>query len=591
WLTLPYLVWCGIFEHVAAALHDPDARREDVAEASDTLLSAARAAKVFTEPALTALYKIVSLSPSSAPRLLQKITLPCDATSFNYRLKVESVRMEVGETLGKKLGGNYLDLKALVQNLPRLQHVDLFFEKDGAPFRELDIPSRWKYSDELFSALEPLPNGDADAGDKTNYTQLRSWTWSSRLAAESCKLEKLHEVHRTPPFSTLRKITFINYQLPSLNSRAKDPAEIMAMDEPVTKKMAAAIKALPRLEHLVLQSSTVANAALLELLPKNLKQLELINCWDVESEHLTAFLITHGHSLERLTLNHCQSLSLGFLPVLGSACPNLTHLNMDLQYFRHHEYYDDSEPNYETLLNKDQVPVWPSTIQCIDIQHLHHWDIDAASMFFQSLEDSALRMPNLRRLALKATLNVPFRQRAEFREYWVERMSYIFQRPNSDPKPVLRAKAPVVSPQRDGRSSVSGGNAKTWKFSTTPARRSTRIADLTLSPVSPHEEDVIVSGREHARTRQLAKEAKHLRLRTTRRGNEADDEDSGDELAATPLSNDSDNEPVHRQLLCNLVDVQIDNQKPTERRYGMEDFLDSPNASDDEWNGRDDPDI
>lgn len=594
WEHLPYLVWFEIFEQVAAPLRDSTARLPDITNASRSLLSAALANRMLTKPALTALYKSPILSPLSAHYLARNFTLPPDATTFNYRPMVETLRIDVDETLARKFMGKYLEIKDLIQNLPRLVNVELYHNLDQPPYRNLDDTVRWKYPAELFEALQPVPNGDIEATDKTTCTQLRSWLWSSRLAGELCSLDKLQEIHLLPSFASLRKIAFVNYQVPSIRSKTRDPVEIEMMDLPHINQLAAAIKVLPRLEHLIMESSTMVNAHLLEMLPGNLKHIELINCWDIEADSFAMFLVTHGRSLQSLTLDHCQSLSLAFLPVLASACPKLISLHMDMSYYRHHEHYNDSEPLYDVLLGEDQVPTWPPTLQYVDMQHLRQWagkdeevqvEERRAKLFFESLERSASSLPALRKLVLKAMLNVPFRRRAEFRDHWVTRLTDVFKRPSTEPLP--RPRLRLIVPIRRNDQKLDGQESAASQKSTSHVRRSSRIAEILLTPPSHDDEGEERIGKERSQLARFRKEAKRLKIQPSRTGHEADDEESEDELAATSLNNETAEDSVRGQLLCDIVDIQIDNQKPSEHQYGMDDFLDTPTASDAEWDGTD----
>jgi hypothetical protein len=577
WAAIPYMVWLGIFEMVAMPLRDGAARPEEIGIALQTLISATYASKILTEPALTALYKSPCLSSLAALGLSRVISLPADRTMFNYRPKVESLRIEVGQILAKKIQGNFLSLKSLIQNLPRLKDLELYHESDQAPYRELKTNIRWTYPDELFEALESVQYDELDPSNKKPPTQLRSWTWSSRLAEPMYSLEKLESIHRTPGFSTLKKLTFVNYQVPSLEIKNLDDDAIIAMDVPKMQQLAAAIAVLPHLEHLSFESSTLVNGHMLSLLPKNLKHLQLVNCWDVNAEVFADFLLTHGSSLEQLTLDHCQWLSLAFLPVLRDACPKLTHLSMNLKYFRSTDSYNDANPDYDVLLGKDQIPTWPSSLQWLDIQHMRRWGgdsaIETATMFFKSLVDSASHLPNLRHLALKANINAGFKDRARFRDEWVRRMHDVFKRPVDDPKPVPRR--PQALPAK----------FKALGISTTSARRSTRLAERPISPTTPpggDVEDALCSQRELTLRRRVLGETERLK------NYHADDEHSEDELAS-PVWDSFDDSLTFKQRLCNMVDIQVDNQKTVENEYDMGDFL-NPSSSeeeDPEWNGVD----
>ncbi|KAJ8120309.1 hypothetical protein O1611_g10398 [Lasiodiplodia mahajangana] len=532
-------------------------------------MSGARTCKSTAEPALTALYRCppfhrtYNKSPqASFVQFLQTLARPVSETSIRYRPKVKILRLDVDALLTKKLGGLQLQLKQVLKNLTRLQSVEFYHPADEPPYRELDLHLRWKFSrEDLLCGLGPLPDGDESVGDKTVATILKSWRWNSRLAPADLALDRLSEVHALPSFRDLRKLAYVNYQLPSttdFSARARESQEAQNRDLQAIAHFAASISALPNLQHLVIESSTLANGSLLERLPKTLAHLELVNCWEITSDDLSMFLMSHGNSLVHLTLKHCQSLSLGFLPVLGTSCPNLAHLEVDLSYFRHHASYADNKPEYATLLEVDQVPTWPSSIQSIEIINMRNWTREAAEMFFGSLMKNAKALPNLRRLEFKVILNIEW----QFLK-------------GSRPPP----KEPGTLRQSN-ETKPKDADADEIDTSKSPARRSSRVTRL-------------------ASTKNLA--VRSLRPQKSTSTFDADDEDSSeDELSLTYASTRRrkgktstvkvaglrNNEFIHG--LCDVVDIQVDNQRPAEQQYSMFDFLDAPELSDPEWNGDED---
>ncbi|XXG97253.1 hypothetical protein Hte_003549 [Hypoxylon texense] len=594
WETTPYLVLLCVFDHVAAPIRDPSSRREDVFETVTSLLSAARTCKAFTEPALANLYKCppfhhpwrYTKAPSlSFSQFIDTLNLPSGTTVINYRPRVEILRLAVRTTLIQKHNANYVSLPDVVQNLPRLSHLEFYHEFDEPPYRKLDEHVRFKCSaDELIRTLEPRA-GDEQSNDRTTLTELKSWRWNSRLTSESLSLDRLEQFHSNPSFATLRKVAFVNYQLPSwgLTPRLRDSEEMQQQNACKITELSACISALPSLEHLVLESCTLVNGVLLQRLPQTLKHLELINCWEVTAEGLYEFLLTHGGHLQSLTLNHCQSLSLAFLPVLRSACPNLQHLYMDLSYFRHHEHYADNKPEYETLLTEDQVPTWPFSIQSIEILHMRKWGRRAAETFFGSLVQSARDLPQLRHLAFRVALDIGWRQRLELREFWVDKMTKVFKRKSRPPRnsSILHDTPVEVPPSR-------------------PKRRSTRIADLSPAPTSSESERSCVSKKGIARASAMSKELKRLKgSGMLLKERDADDEESEDELAAghsdqtrlnrkvKKISRHSSGNDEYIHGLCDVVDIQVDNHRPMERQFDMDDFLDPVEESDPDWDGGD----
>ncbi|KAI0479150.1 hypothetical protein GGR56DRAFT_364448 [Xylariaceae sp. FL0804] len=593
WQTMPYHIWLRVFDYVASPLRDPVSRLEDFKRAVSCLLASARVCKTTLEPALANLYKcppfrstyFIKAPQSAYVQFCDTLAMPTTETIIPYRPKVKIIRIDVDDFISRKYDGMQMSLKNAIQNLPQLSHVEMYHPLDNPELRRLEDNVRWKIApDDLLSALEPPPDGNEGLGDKTSPTRLLSWRWNSRLVPEAFALEQLPELHLTPSFSSLRKVAFVNYQLPSLgvSPRIRDSEEMRERDKNEVMQLAASISALPLLEHLILESSTLANGLLLENLPKTLKHLELDNCWEVISEDLENFLVSHGSTLQSLVLKHCQALSLGFLPVLGPSCPHLTHLDVNLKYYRHHDAYPDNKPDYQNLLEEGQVPTWPSSLQSLSIFHMRNWSREAAEMFFGSLVDNARHLPDLRRLEFKVNLNVDWRQRQELRDSLVDKMTRIFKRKSKPPMDLRSLPRP-----RNPETKVLGGS----KSSGIPTRRSTRLADPSSMPNSFEG----FSGLSRLST--VNRELRSLKIGTSTF--DADDEDSVDELSIDHV----DQRQLKRKVakakeprihtdefihgLCDVVDLHLDNQRPREVQYDMEDFLFSEDDSDPEWDGGD----
>ncbi|KAJ2969147.1 hypothetical protein NUW58_g10054 [Xylaria curta] len=536
------------------------------------------------------------LSPqASFAQFLHLLTLSPSETFIRYRPKIEILRIDVDALLTRKVSGLQLQLKQLLKYLPRLACLELYHPADDPPYRDLNINLRWRFSkDDLLDGLVACSDGDALVPGKTTTTVLKSWRWNSRLAPTDLTLDRLSEMHELPGFRGLRKLAYVNYQLPSMtqfSARARESQEAQDSDLQAITDLAASISVLPDLKHLAIESSTLANGSLLKRLPKTLTHLELVNCWEITSEDLSVFLMSHGNALVHLTLKHCQSLSLGFLPVLGTSCPNLAHLEVDLSYFRHHESYADNKPEYATLLEVNQIPTWPSSIQSIEIIHMRNWTRPAAEMFFGSLMKNAKALPNLRRLEFKVILNIEWRQRQEMRKSLADQMTRVFKR-----KP-----SPPIEP-RTLRGRHNEANPKCSDETTTlksRARRSTRITGQ--APTYASSQDTAFSGEKRSAGKALPVRRSLRSLKSISSTFDADDEESSeDELSLvhattrrskgrTTTAREAgvrDEEFIHG--LCDVVDIQVDNQRPAERQYDMDDFLDSPDRSDPEWNSDED---
>lgn len=616
WSRLPYHILLQVFQYATYPLYD---EHFQPLPSASWLLKVARLCRAFAEPALTVLYASPPLVPmEKAHKLVDLLEADPISMAFKYRQKVESLRIDVGQVVAYSLpGSGHLDLHRLIRNLPRLLDLEFYHQKDTSPYRDLDDTIKWNYPENLFDALEYVdPEADPLRGDKTSVCKLRSWRWSSRLAGKVYPIEKIREIHLKPSFSGLRKLAFVNYQVPYVKGSEDPPKH--------EKILAESLSALKNLEHLIFESSTLVNTTLLPLLPTNLRNLQLINCWNVVADDFADFLLTHGSQLRSLTLNHNQSLSLSFLPTLGIACPKLQVFRMNLTYFQLHSSYRDSDPLYDELLYPGQLPVWPTTLQIIELTQLRKWQTDAAEMFFQSLLDSAASLRDLRGLTIQAILNIGWRDRASFRDKWVGSLDRVFKRVSSpaethvslrEPEKALCAPSRVGQPEdrfqitaaklRSPRSSSGSRNP----VSTPPpltSRRSTRISTRQVRTgtyaESSDNSDIEEadspgpSARDIARSNRVARELAILKQTAGIDGNEfpssppqtPESENSDDDVPLAKRYKRKDEKREIIQGMCEVVDVRIDNLRPRETQVTEADFLDEEAPGDGDWNGDDD---
>ncbi|KAF5011477.1 hypothetical protein FDECE_2396 [Fusarium decemcellulare] len=583
---MPYGAWTDIFYYAAVAGgHDS----LDV----NWLISTATTCKAFSEAALTAIYRCPPLLTSGkARRFATLLERPPSDTQFNYRAKVESLYVDI-QVVPQAL------LPQMIHVLPRLREVILFTQSDQPPYRELDRTVRWQYSAEIFHAFGP-DSDQVDStreGDKPFHTSLKSWEWSgSLMGGPIATVKDISLVHQEPCFAHLTKLSFTNFQVPSLHRQRPKPGDeerelqLYNEDGAVIESIAEAISQLKSLNHLVFESSTVMNDRLLPLLPKGLVHLGLINCWEIKSEELVTFLHSHGRHLRSLNLSHNQSLDMVFLTTLADACPNLEELYMNLSYFRHHDSLslinNDADPLYEQVLLPHQVPQWPSSLRVIDFEHIRHWSVETAEMFLESLIDSAGSLPNLRHLAVKTMLNIPWKARANMRHEWRRKLDRVFLRPFEPPRKhySLHQIDQNEEPQEVQK------KTKPKRLSDGPSRRSSRLAAHTSDSDSRHSNN-------SKGLRSLHGRPTYAEPETDENEFESNSEEEEGQVAGSPATSQLETQPEHErpqaairtpviQGRCTTVAIVFDNQKPTELQYGMEDFMDDDRAeSDDEWDG------
>jgi hypothetical protein len=403
WATLPYSVLVDVMMYASYPLYDETYRPlPSIAWLSKT----STICRAFAEPALSALYYSPPLYPSyKAHGLLRLLSKPSDTTLFNYAVKIKRLEIEVTGTLQYSCPGEgNFDLSSLVSKLPSLKHIELLHVDDRPPYHRKNSSRLWEYPTYLFQALQ-MAN-----------IKLLTWRWNARMGGVHYQPEKLMGVHTQAACQSLETLAFVNYSKAKANKN-NSMEEVFLAD---------AISVLPKLKSLTFESCPIVNDQLLSRLPRNLTSLTIVNCKDFASEDLHPFLITHGSQLKTLVLNHNKALNLAFLPDLRASCPQLQILKMDLRYYASSHAYNDAHPSYQYLLFPHEAPTWPCTLHTIELSNLRNWDVATAGMFFRTLIDAAMDLPELRILVLEAILKIPWRERATFRDAWFHRLEKVF---------------------------------------------------------------------------------------------------------------------------------------------------------------------
>ncbi len=604
WSTLPYEILLQIFTHASTPVYDS---LFVPTSSVRWLLEVSRICKSFLEPALTALYRSPPLDdPYGLTKLL---SAPTASRSINYNSKVQRLEVQVSRILAYSIPGHgHFDLGGLIRLTPQLRDLLLYHEADNPKFGRAGSTSRagnWTYQDSIFSALEETK------------IRLRSWIWNTRMVGAKQSVPSLKDIHQKPPFQTLQALTFFNYH----PAKRRSKVESSLVDG---EHLAATLSVLPRLQQLTFESCSLVESDLLAHLPVSLSSLTFRNCSELTSENFRSFLVTHGRLLKELILDHNQSLSLSFLAGLATSCPRLEVLKMDLLYYNSHFTFRDSEPKYEDLLLPDEVPTWPSSLQVLDLVQLRNWDAATAEMFFESLIDSAIDLPHLRRLVLKAILKIGWRDRASFRDKWIGRLQRVFLRPNDCPiaNPRLagasstgKENSGLEDSSASGRVTRSIGKDNTRSVTQGSERRVLRRQSSRTStfshieiPKSSNAEDSdsdqpLVPRRRSSRLTRQEEDEYALPVspassppasRRSQRGRQATTASTGlpggnsSPAFATGGNGDWKEEPEKFiQGMCETVEVRIDNLRPMEEQLNENDFLDEELSGDEDWVGDD----
>ena len=600
WSTLPYHILLAIFDY-ASRLPVNDVFQRTCS--SKWLCSVALCCKAFTEPALSALYYAPPLyPPSRAHDLLSHLTTHKDTSTFNYGAKIKYIDLEAYSTLiCKYVGCDPLDLGALVSLTPLLRGISLFFYSDTrVGRRSWRSPGGGKavYQRSMITALQD------------NKITLQDWTWNHLLANKgqgAFPLARMKDVHLMPPFQTLRSLTLVNY--PS------GPIEKGRLSEDM---LAEAINLLSQLTDLHFLLSAVNERLLSKLTPK-LQTLDIEQCSMLKSSSLDGFLAAKGSDMRKLILNHNQSLNFSFLTNLAQICPKLELLRADLRYFGTLNVTRDTDPKYDALLLDGERPAWPMTLRTLELFHLRKWSLQTAELFFSSLTGSAEMLPDLRQLRIKASLDESgWRERIAFRDSWTEKLNRVFLRRSPPPNPHLKsisAFKAFKSQQKKAKTVVQEEKRKTLTRATASnlndndsieASQVKQASQSKNNALSDSNSDApLVKVRRSARAKiqpenfYALSESPPIRSRAPRRRRrrKGSDDSSSEDSAIdddgilepdTQMTLTNQEPELYIQGLCDVVDVLIDNLRPTEEQLNEGDFLDEEVSGDEDWNGDDD---
>jgi hypothetical protein len=247
-------------------------------------------------------------------------------------------------------------------------------------------------------------------------------------------------------------------------------------------------------------------------------------------------------------------------------------------------------------------------------------------MFFQSLLDSAVDLPDLRRLTLQAILNIPWRDRASFRDKWVGSLDRVFKRVSSPPEkneslrpqdaamnvpaqPKDSEQSRVTTQKRkplrstsvsssSSLTSLSSSSERAEEAASPPSRRSTRTSARQIQtgtyaessdssdegtkpekPSSRHAARSARASRELAILKQTA--GRDLLPSSSSQTDENDSADDDEPLVKRYQGKGKATEVV--QGMCEIVNVRIDNLRPAETQVTEADFLDEEAPGDNDF--------
>jgi hypothetical protein len=572
WTSLPLEILRQIFIHASQPLQE---QTRDASANAAWLIKASRTCRTFAQPALEAYYHAPPIhNPAHPHHLLALLQIPKDKRYMDYNVKVKRLDIDVRRLAYTAHNRPLFDLSLLVAELPQLQHLEISRPVDQPPFRHGKLQS-WYYPADFFQTLE-------DRGNK-----LRTWRWNRDMLRDKDPTELYNHMtltHSSKAFEYLTELSVCGFNY-------NDSAEPMPPEDGTEVSLpglATSISLLPSLKDLTFISCDVIMNKFLERLPRNLERLELINCLELTSDMIQGFLASGGSQLRELVLNHNTALNLAFLPTLKVNCPKLEVLKMDLRYYSERVNSNDAEPLYDELLTDHEIPTWPATLRHLELVHLQRWSAEAAQNLFRSLLDAAADLPDLRCLVLHSHINIAWRDRAGFRDQWIERLQRVYLRGSEPPNPFLgslRQYRLWKQAQASGRALPPNPNEIAGGFDTEDeVATGKKLSHIQVSPAKSRRGETEVFSESSPEKQPPTRRSKRV---AENRASLSAASPSAEDSANSDDGSDADDwrkQPEkHIQGLCELVDIRIDNQRPRENQFTEGDFLDSEASGDEDW--------
>jgi hypothetical protein len=562
WTSLPLAILRDIFVFASQPLDGDNV---------SWLLKAARTCRAFAEPALEAYYFAPAIMTTLHPHHLLELLCIRKERHINYNTKVKRLELDMTRLSYTAHNRPLFDLSELVAELPRLHHLEITNPIDKPPYRRAKV-QQYYYPENLFQTLE-------EHGQR-----LKTWRWSRDMISGLSQISELDQlfphmasVHEGKAFSSLERLIVCGFDVedsPSATTTGDDGKEVI-LDMPW------AIGKLPSVKDLTFTSCNIVRDSFLNQLPGNLERLELVNCWKVNGNMLSEYLAQKGAQLKELILSHNVTLDLTFLTTLASSCPRLETLRVDGHFYSERIATNDADPEYEELLTSSDVPTWPTTLRHLSLLHLQKWSQEAGTNFFRSLVEGAPSLPDLRHLAIQAHINIPWRDRAGFRDMWTDRLQRVYLRRSQPPHAYHGSKRQFelwkeVKAQNDGDD--------TPDVVIDAALNTNRLSYIEISPhKSTGDTDVYDSDAAASPAPRAPPTRRSKRVKYSQASSEPESVSDNDSDSVSEEEDGNSTAQLFVQGLCRVVDVRIDNQRPRETMFSERDFLDSERSGDEDW--------
>ncbi|KAL5612624.1 hypothetical protein BROUX41_004281 [Berkeleyomyces rouxiae] len=483
----------------------------------------------------------------------------------------------------------------LLNSFPRVTEIDITF-----PIHP-ELRNRCSYPPDLYYSLTERVT---DA--RTTVRQLETWRWNLKILDQSffhcwdklpspyaVGIEIALRMHSQGP---LRELTTLHLEdIPTSWVQHDNGGRA---EEPCTEKLSLLVSTLKNLHTLTLTNCNTSLDFIVGL-PPQLQHISLdrvyIHVTDDQFSPdesiynytpLERYIVKSGHLLRSLRLSETFAAgTLGILNRIAEHCPYFEELYADLASDDDHR-----------LLSKDWLqyfPIaWPKGLQILELC-IRGIDMETIEHLLSDLVASADKLPHLRRLSLRITMESHWRARASFRERWHTVLDHVFKRRVTPPLPYsslsqykalfgrscIPENSACVDKEQESRPTLSGFTPSDKNKSTCSADPGFE-SDSTLSSIhSDSECELSADDSETPESRCLREMTERIRKNLKLDDLKKYHSHRNSDLTSKPprdLYGRLDVLPTPRQV--HKLDFVVDNMKPAPVIFGMADFLDLPAA-------------
>ncbi|KAL2886564.1 hypothetical protein HOO65_060394 [Ceratocystis lukuohia] len=577
-------------------------------------------------------------SPRVGARLMSTLGLPSPENMNTLENKMHHrISMTRSLRIGPLQTQSLEGVSSLLTVFPRLTEIDIAFPEDPVLF------DKCRYPKDLNTNLVKRVTDR-----KMAIHQLNTWRWNVAVLyrsifldkepkegeeseSQTSSFEKAYEMHTVGP---LRDLTTLH--LEGIPSAWLDLSDSTPVQHPPFIQINSLILALKNLRTLTLDRCASTREFLVHL-PSQLWHLSITKSL-VESVDFEEYLKLRGHSLKTLKLRDNIGLTLRVFGSIAQCCPDFEEFygsfsGEEDRIVRYWPFSAHADPEFGEWLPSHPIS-WPKKLRVLELSPIRGIRMEDIESILVDLVASAHRVPDLRRINLRITMDSVWRDRACFRERWHDVLRHVFEREVDPPLPYSSlAQYKALFRSNDAEESSILSTHSSCNHSSSSSSNSSSPAKMTRSRAAAARReggqiikltDLVEMGREKGMSnpcQNMADGQSRRKKQYSELDSESDsslssahdvtDDEFGSTIGSSHkedviremaewayqkldidnpewISHDKNSEffrktrldiygqlqklPATRQV--HTIDFMVDNMKPSERILGMEDFID-----------------